>query len=481
MANWRRDKALPRASGWGGGRAGFFARRGLSPVGKPVVFISHSTRPERAASPPDGDADPVAAAPSAAAPPGAAVEDDVRAREVLCAVVEGLKTQGWDVWWDARLEPGVQWREEIFRQLRSCQAGVVLVTRRSADRPWVQAECSVMLQWAVRVPHYKFVPIMLDSPDAVASFLQRLEPWRVKEWQALAARDADPKTIVALLQTALPAPKVAELAESVCITHLRGRLESTAPAIMDAMAGELKLPRLPRTREELALDVASALYFSPVDQTLGALRSWFEFLRPTPESLRGAIDSVGSLWLPVEHVTELLRLLTGQREPAIPVVRLALENELSAFEPAQVIESYDRRISKELLPSLWKCVPVDDVPADPELESSAVDPATVHRDFVAHLESRVLAAYRCSSAKQLGAALARARRQQKGRVFVITPSLVGAARELAGRHGGLQFMVVARTSAAPAGQLALEPALNEEHYENWYELNREPLERAGVA
>ncbi len=60
-------------------------------------------------------------------------------------MARALENRGLNVWWDARIAPGMRWRDEIKRELNRANAVVVLVTPSSLESQWVGQEWSEAL------------------------------------------------------------------------------------------------------------------------------------------------------------------------------------------------------------------------------------------------------------------------------------------------------------------------------------------------
>jgi hypothetical protein len=80
-------------------------------------------------------------------------------RERLRPLVEALETEGFDVWWDARIEAGVAWRDSIEQQLESALCVVVAWTERSVgpEGRFVRDEAGRALSRGA------YLPVLLDA------------------------------------------------------------------------------------------------------------------------------------------------------------------------------------------------------------------------------------------------------------------------------------------------------------------------------
>src|SRR5688572_11056542 len=75
-------------------------------------------------------------------------------------LADHLKTMGFDIWMDERLDYGSQWPLEIQKQLDSCDAFILIMTPRSFVSDWVQSE----LQRAKRKLKPMF-PLLLEGDE----------------------------------------------------------------------------------------------------------------------------------------------------------------------------------------------------------------------------------------------------------------------------------------------------------------------------
>ena len=73
-------------------------------------------------------------------------------RDTVARIVEALKAEGWDVWWDTRLRAGEQWDEVIEREIHAAACVVVVWTQISVTRRWVREEAGFALDRNILVP-----------------------------------------------------------------------------------------------------------------------------------------------------------------------------------------------------------------------------------------------------------------------------------------------------------------------------------------
>jgi DNA/RNA endonuclease G (NUC1) len=78
-------------------------------------------------------------------------------RERLRPIVELLEDEGWSVWWDRGIEPGMQWLPNLKAGLRNCKAVVVAWSETSIKSNWVHREAEAGISKG------SLVPILLDK------------------------------------------------------------------------------------------------------------------------------------------------------------------------------------------------------------------------------------------------------------------------------------------------------------------------------
>jgi DNA/RNA endonuclease G (NUC1) len=86
--------------------------------------------------------------------------DRARARPI----VELLESEGWTVWWDRGIEPGMAWQPELEVELANCRAIVVLWSKTSVESQWVRHEAQAGLAKGA------LVPLLLDANQFPADF-----------------------------------------------------------------------------------------------------------------------------------------------------------------------------------------------------------------------------------------------------------------------------------------------------------------------
>ena len=88
-------------------------------------------------------------------------------------IVEMLEDEGWSIWWDRGIEPGMKWLPELETELANCRAVVVLWSKNSSHSEWVQKEAEA------GIAKGSLVPIVLDKdtiPQSSRSTRRRTFP-----------------------------------------------------------------------------------------------------------------------------------------------------------------------------------------------------------------------------------------------------------------------------------------------------------------
>lgn len=73
-------------------------------------------------------------------------------RDRVRPIVEALRQDGFDVWWDQDIEPGAPWDETIAQHIESARCVVVVWSSLSITAPWVKEEAGIGKARAILVP-----------------------------------------------------------------------------------------------------------------------------------------------------------------------------------------------------------------------------------------------------------------------------------------------------------------------------------------
>ena len=70
----------------------------------------------------------------------------------VAQIVEGLRADGIEVWWDRDIEPGQSWDETVAARLRDANCVVAVWSTLSVNAPWVKEEAGAGKQRGILVP-----------------------------------------------------------------------------------------------------------------------------------------------------------------------------------------------------------------------------------------------------------------------------------------------------------------------------------------
>ena len=67
-------------------------------------------------------------------------------------MVEALRAEGFDVWWDHGIKAGSEWDRSIHKELYSAKVVIAIWSEASVAAPWVKEEATVGKNRGVLVP-----------------------------------------------------------------------------------------------------------------------------------------------------------------------------------------------------------------------------------------------------------------------------------------------------------------------------------------
>ena len=70
----------------------------------------------------------------------------------VARIVEGLRAEGLEVWWDRDLQPGQPWDDTVAAHLRDAHCVVAIWSTLSVNAPWVKEEAGAGKQRGILVP-----------------------------------------------------------------------------------------------------------------------------------------------------------------------------------------------------------------------------------------------------------------------------------------------------------------------------------------
>jgi hypothetical protein len=79
-------------------------------------------------------------------------------------IVEGLRAEGFSVWWDHAIAPGAQWDQTIQQELAAAKMVIAVWSKLSVDAPWVKEEAAVGKQKGT------LLPVRIDNVDPPLGF-----------------------------------------------------------------------------------------------------------------------------------------------------------------------------------------------------------------------------------------------------------------------------------------------------------------------
>ncbi len=79
-------------------------------------------------------------------------------------IVEGLRAEGFSVWWDHGITPGAQWDQTIQNELTAAKAVIAIWSDQSINAPWVKEEAGVGKNRGI------LLPIRIDDVDPPLGF-----------------------------------------------------------------------------------------------------------------------------------------------------------------------------------------------------------------------------------------------------------------------------------------------------------------------
>jgi hypothetical protein len=187
-------------------------------VAEQTVFISHSS---------NGDPQDLAADD----PHRARLK---RAREVREAICQGLP-DGLASWLDSeRIKAGDLWRLEIYDNLYSCAAGVLLLDEDALASDWVLQEATI-LNFRRRInPAFRLISVLLDGGSSQRLAEDRWKPLALSEYQV---QKGPPDEIVAAVNNFLDL-NLAPLAGIDPDAAVRQWTENVASALLSALAAQ---------------------------------------------------------------------------------------------------------------------------------------------------------------------------------------------------------------------------------------------------
>ena len=80
-------------------------------------------------------------------------------------MVEALRAEGFDVWWDHGIKAGTEWDRSIHKELYAAKVVIAIWSNASVAAPWVKEEATVGKSRGV------LVPARIDDVDPPLGFM----------------------------------------------------------------------------------------------------------------------------------------------------------------------------------------------------------------------------------------------------------------------------------------------------------------------
>jgi hypothetical protein len=310
----------------------------------PTVFISHSCK--------DNEVPPAAPTPEQAAR---------QARLVFARTLRGrlhaALQPDFEVFLDVRggLNPGDIWQDGLHSALRTCDAGVVLLTPESLESGWVLKEATI-LSWRVFLrERILLVPVVLNVADAAletrgfsALGLSQIQRVDVKGTDDAAVTDAVAR-IVGALKDKIPPPALSSAAElpptETWILELAEQLQFVTAGGLDALAvnrlkkmcSALGIP--PEDRDRFDKDPLVKLASHVLMAEYGQILAFLNAAGKPPQAQREELKvRVSALWV---DPTPASRLAAGTAK----VIALDATEAKSAYE--YVVRAYCNQLEPD--------------------------------------------------------------------------------------------------------------------------------------
>ena len=95
-------------------------------------------------------------------------------------MVEALRAEGFDVWWDHGIKAGTEWDRSIHKELYAAKVVIAIWSNASVAAPWVKEEATVGKSRGV------LVPARIDDVDPPLGFMM-IQAADLVDWTATAS------------------------------------------------------------------------------------------------------------------------------------------------------------------------------------------------------------------------------------------------------------------------------------------------------
>ncbi len=172
-----------------------------------------------------------------------------------------LEAQGWTVWWDREINPGLSFTKVIEREIARAKCVIVLWSSKSVSSNWVHAEANDGLEREI------LIPVLLDSVTVPLVFRQT-QAADLRGWPT-SADDHVLKKLFAVISEAINKPVV----EIVPIKGKRSHGKYLAPGLgllIVLLAGYILLNRSP-TVQPVTQNSGTTKTLSPIAEPVASI------------------------------------------------------------------------------------------------------------------------------------------------------------------------------------------------------------------
>jgi len=272
---------------------------------------------------------------------------------LLWAVHDALQAAGFDVLMDvARLQGGMDWRNEIYVWIARAHGAVVILTEKSKDRDWVKFEIAALASRRL-LDGVQLIPVLVPPLDHAVLRERQFEPYDVSRLQALKVASTDVNAI------------------DDVVSRFRALIQAFSDTPFDVLqmivARALKVDDAVLERTALALDpaaryavidkayVAAALFHAPADKLCDALQHLGGDM--SRSQLLKILQIVTLFWIDPAAIIDIAREAASPNGPHRILLLNTTNGQIGAMYIQRAALSY---------PLKWSVVPVNaDAGEDP--------------------------------------------------------------------------------------------------------------------
>jgi hypothetical protein len=149
-------------------------------------------------------------------------------RERVRPIVELLVDEGWSVWWDRGIEPGMKWLPNLEVGLRNCKAVVVAWSETSIKSNWVHREAEAGISKG------SLVPILLDKGRIPRKF-SKYQALDLSSWKGEVDR-TEIQTLLRRLAELVPPSRIDTVRPGYKTKFLGSKNEIRLPSVSGSAA-----------------------------------------------------------------------------------------------------------------------------------------------------------------------------------------------------------------------------------------------------